>query len=170
MTTFEALIKSRYSVRAYKPDPVEEEKLNYVLEAARIAPTAASYQPFTLIVVHTKGRAAELKTVYPADWLAQAPIVICACGIPAKAWKRRDGKNYCDVDVAIVMDHLILAAADKGLGTCWIGAFDPDAARKMLALPDGVEPVVLTPLGYPADSPRPKKRKPLSEIVRYEKY
>jgi nitroreductase len=79
-----------------------------------------------------------------------------------------DGKNYNDVDVAIVMDHLILAATDLGLGTCWIGAFDPDAAREVLGLPEGVEPVAFTPLGYPADEPRPKRRVALSELVRYE--
>jgi nitroreductase len=80
---------------------------------------------------------------------------------------RSDGKNYNDVDVAIVMDHLILAAADLGLGTCWIAAFDPDAAREVLSLPEGVEPIAFTPLGYPADTARPKKRKPLEKLVRY---
>ncbi len=95
-------------------------------------------------------------------------MILCACGLPAENWVRRDAKNYNDVDVAIVMDHLILAAADLGLGTCWIGAFDPAAAREVLALPLGVEPIAFTPLGYPADQPKPKKRKPISELVRYE--
>jgi len=167
---FSELIETRYSVRAYKPDPVEDEVLNQVLEAARLAPTAANRQPFQLIVIPTAGREAELKRIYPRDWFAQAPLVICACGIPARGWTRRDGKNYTDVDVAIVMDHLILAAASLGLGTCWIGAFDPTAAREVLGLPDGVEPIVFTPLGYPADQPRPKKRKALSELVRYERW
>jgi nitroreductase len=80
-----------------------------------------------------------------------------------------DGKNYNDVDVAIAMDHLILAAADLGLGTCWVAAFDPAAARAVLNLPPGVEPVAFTPLGYPADEPRPKTRKALAELVRYER-
>ena len=167
---FSELIKKRYSVRAYKPDPVEDEVLNQVLEAARLAPTAANRQPFQLIVIHTAGREAELKRIYPSAWFAQAPLVICACGIPAQGWTRSDGKNFTDVDVAIVMDHLILAAASLGLGTCWIGAFDPTAAREVLGLPDGVEPIVLTPLGYPADQPRPKRRKALSELVRYERW
>jgi nitroreductase len=83
---------------------------------------------------------------------------------------RRDGKNYSDVDVAIAMDHLILAAANLGLGTCWIAAFDPAALREILHLPDGVEPIALTPLGYPADAPKPKERKPLSDLVRYERW
>ena len=167
---FAELIKKRYSVRAYKPDPVEDEVLNQVLEAARLAPTAANRQPFQLIVIHTAGREAELKRIYSRDWFVQPPLVIGICGIPAQGWTRRDGKNHTDVDVAIVMDHLILAATSLGLGTCWIGAFDPAAAREVLGLPDDVEPIVFTPLGYPADQPRPKKRKPLSELVRYERW
>jgi nitroreductase len=165
---FSELIQRRYSVRAYKPDPVEEEKLAQVLEAARLAPTAANRQPFQLIVIRTAGREAELERIYGRAWFTQAPLVICACGIPSQGWVRgSDGKNYTDVDVAIVMDHLILAAADLGLGTCWVAAFNPTAAREVLGLPDGVEPIAFTPLGYPADEPRPKKRKPLSDLVRY---
>ncbi len=165
---FSDLIEKRYSVRAYKPDPVEDEVLNQVLEAARLAPTAANRQPFQLIVIPTAGREAELNRIYRKDWFVQAPLVIGICGIPAQGWVRMDGKNYTDVDVAIAMDHLILAATDAGLGTCWVGAFDPTAAREVLNLPDGVEPIAFTPLGYPADQPRTKKRKALSELARYE--
>ena len=157
-------------MRAYSSDTVPEDKLTSVLEAARLAPTAANRQAFQLVVIHTGGREAELHKIYGRDWFTQAPVVICACGMPAENWVRRDGKNYNDVDVAIVMDHLTLAAADVGLGTCWIGAFDPDAAREVLGLPDGVEPVAFTPLGYPKDTPRPKKRKALDELVRYERW
>ncbi len=162
------IVKKRYSVRAYKPDSVEDDKLQQVLEASRLAPTAANRQPFHLIVIRTEGRETELRRIYGASWFTQAPIIICACGVPSQSWVRGDGKNYCDVDVAIVMDHLILAAADLGLGTCWVGAFHPDAAREVLGLPDDVEPIAFTPLGYPADTPASKKRKSLSEIVRYE--
>jgi nitroreductase len=167
---FSELIEKRYSVRAYKPDPVEDDKLHQVLEAARLAPTAANRQPFQLIVIHTAGREAELKRIYNRDWFVQPPLVICACGTPAQGWVRRDGKNYSDVDVAIAMDHLILAAANLGLGTCWIAAFDPTAAREVLHLPDDVEPIAFTPLGYPADQLGSKKRKALSELVRYERW
>jgi nitroreductase len=163
---FSELIRKRYSVRAYKSDPVEEEKLQQVLEAARLAPTAANRQPFQLIVIPTAGRESELRRIYSRDWFVKAPLVLCACAIPAQGWTRMDGKPYVDVDVAIAMDHLILAATNLGLGTCWIAAFDPAAAREVLDLPEGVEPVVFTPLGYPADSIGPKKRKPLSELVR----
>ena len=78
-------------------------------------------------------------------------MIICGCAIPNKAWVRSDGKNYSDVDVAIAMDHLVLAATDVGLGSCWIAAFDPASAREVLGLPDSVEPIAFTPLGYAAD-------------------
>jgi len=164
------LIKKRYSVRAYQTKQVEEEKLQKVLEAANLAPTAANRQPFKIIVIHTKGKEADLKRIYHRDWFSQAPLVIGICALKSEAWSRMDGKNYADVDVTIAMDHLILAAADLGLGTCWVAAFNPDAAREILGLPDDVEPVAFTPLGYPADEWRAKKRKSLQEIVRYEKW
>lgn len=167
---FSELIAKRYSVRAYKPDPVPDDVLQKVLEAARLAPTAANRQPFQLIVIHTQGREAELRRIYNRDWFVSAPLVICACGIPARGWVRSDGKNYTDVDVAIVMDHLVLAATEAGLGTCWVAAFDPAAAREVLGLPEGVEPIAFTPLGYPADRPGPKERRPLSELVQYERW
>ena len=167
---FSQLIETRYSVRAYKPDPVEDDKLQQVLEAARLAPTAANRQPFQLVVIHTEGRQEELSRIYDRGWFAQPPLVIGICGVPGLAWSRRDEMNYHVVDATIVMDHLILAAANLGLGTCWVGAFDPDAAREVLGLPDTVEPIAFTPLGYPADEPKPKKRKPLSDLVRYESW
>lgn len=167
---FLELAKKRYSVRAYKNETVEEEKLNTILEAARFAPTAVNYQPFQIIVIKTEGREEELKRIYQAEWFSEAPIVICVCAIPDNAWKRRDGKNYADVDAAIIMDHIILAATSLGLGSCWIGAFDVSAAKEVLNLPDGVEPIVFTPIGYPADETGEKKRKELSELVRYEKW
>ncbi len=165
---FDRLIRERYSARAYLPKPVEKEKLKKVLEAAVLAPTAANRQAFRLLVISTSGRQQELKRIYAKEWFTQAPYVICACSLPLESWTRKDGKNYGDVDVAIVMDHLILAAANEGLGTCWVGAFDPEAAREVLNLPDEVEPVAFTPLGYPADEPKPKKRKALDELVKYE--
>ena len=91
---FNELIQKRYSVRAYKSDCVEEEKLQQVLEAARLAPTAANRQPFQFIVIHTKGKEAELKRIYEPDWFTQPPLVICVCATPAQAWSRIDKKNY----------------------------------------------------------------------------
>jgi nitroreductase len=167
---FLELARRRYSVRSYKPDPVEPEKLERILEAARLAPTAVNIQPFQLIVIHTENRENDLLRIYNKKWFVQAPMVICACGLPVKSWARKDGKNYIDVDVAIVVDHLILAATAEGLGTCWIGAFDPGAAKEVLRLPQGAEPIAFTPLGYANDQPPAKKRKPLTELVRYDRW
>jgi len=165
---FLELAKRRYSVRAYKSKPIEDEKLQQVLAAVQLAPTAANLQPFQFIVIHTKGRKEELRRIYSPDWFVEAPIVVCACGIPSQSWSNRYGKDYCDVDVAIAMDHLTLAATDLGLATCWVGAFDPLVTREVLGLPDGVEPIAFTPLGYPDDQPGIKRRKPIDELVRYE--
>jgi len=166
--SFSELIQKRYSVRGYKAEPVEEDKLLQVLEAARAAPTAANRQRFQLIVIHTQGREEELRRIYDKDWFVQPPLVICACRYPMDPARQR--KDYTDVDIGIVVDHLILAAAELGLGTCWIVVFDFVAAREILGLPDEVEPVVFTPLGYPDASPRGTQRKPLSELVRYEQW
>jgi nitroreductase len=165
---FLELAKNRYSVRAYKQTPVEDEKLNEVLEAARLAPSACNLQPFSFIVIHTQGREEELRRIYRSSWFVKAPILICACHVPSESFTRMDGLNYSIIDLAIAMDHLIMAASDLGLGTCWIGAFNPDEARKILKLPDDVEPILFTPLGYPDDQPGLKRRKSLNELVRYE--
>jgi nitroreductase len=168
---FSKLINTRYSVRAYRPDPVADGVLNQILEAARMAPTAANRQAFQLIVIHTQDRQAELNRIYRREWFTQGPLIIAVCGMPERGWVREhDGANYASFDAAIVMDHLILAATELGLGTCWVAHFDPHAAREILQLPDNVEPLAFTPLGYAADSPKPKVRKPLKDLVRYEKW
>lgn len=165
---FQELVNTRYSVRAYKPDPVPEETLQKVLDAARLAPSAHNYQPFQFIVLKTAGRADELKRIYERDWLSKAPLVVVVCAVYEGAWLRMDNKNYAEVDATIAMDHLIMAAADLGLGTCWIAAFNPQEVRSLLRLPEGVEPIAMTPLGYAANQLKEKKRKSLAELVRYE--
>ena len=165
---FQDLIRKRYSVRSYQSKPVEEEKLNKVLDAARLAPTAANKQPFRLIVVETEGKTEEMKRIYHADWFSQAPLVICACTVKSESWTRRDGCNYVEVDTTIAMDHLILAATELGLGTCWIAAFDAEAAREVLKIPEDMEPLLFTPLGYPADKAGVKTRRKMDELVHYE--
>jgi len=141
--------------------------MDQVLEAARLAPTAANRQSFKIFVIKTASFKEELKKIYPREWFVQAPYIIGICGIPERNWIRRDGKNYADVDSAIVMDHMILSATDLGLGTCWIGAFDPDAARNFLNLSQDLEPIAFTPIGYPADESGIKNRKPIAELVCY---
>ena len=164
---FRKVIENRYSVRAYKSDPIEKKKLDLILTAAQLAPTAANRQPFRLIVIKTEKYQAELLKVYNKNWFIAAPLVICACAVQTEAWKRRDSKNYADVDTTIAMDHLILAAANEGLGTCWIAAFDPDSARSFLRIPPDWEPVAFTPLGYPDDNWKEKRRKAIDDLVIY---
>ena len=163
-------IAARYSVRGYKPDPVDDETVRTVLEAARAAPTAANRQPFRLIVIHTEGREEELARVYGRGWFVQAPLIIAVVAVPGEAWRRMDDKPYDEVDATIAMDHLVLAAASLGLGTCWVAAFDPEAAREVLGLPDDVEPLAFTPLGYPEKARSQTARRPLEELVKYERW
>jgi len=166
---FQEVIRKRYSVRAYKPDDLPAEVIDKILEAARIAPTACNNQSFKLLVIKTASFKEELRKIYPQEWFVQAPYVIGICSISQEGWVRRDGKNYAEVDAAIVMDHLILQATDLGLGTCWVGAFNPEAAREFLDLPAEMEPLAFTPLGYPADKPGIRRRKPMAELVQYIK-
>jgi len=168
---YSQLISARYSVRAYRPDPVEDEKLQTVLEAGRLAPTAANRQPFRIIVMHTAGREEEIGKIYGRPWFVQAPLVLGVCVISSLAWVRESDRfNARMIDAAIVTDHMILAAANLGLGTCWVAAFNPQAARSVMQLPEEAEPVIFTPLGYPDDQPGEKVRKPLDELVRYENW
>jgi nitroreductase len=165
---FEELIRSRYSCRHYSPDPVEEDQLNKVLEAARLAPTAANRQPFRIILINTDQNKDQLQKIYHRDWFVHPSLILCVCSVPEEGWwrKKYDNQSYAIVDAAIVMDHITLQAADLGLGTCWIGDFNPDAARNFLQLPDEVDPIAFTPLGYPLDEGKEKNRKPLENLVR----
>ena len=163
---FYETINLRRSIRAYKKDPVEDDKLDRIIDAARLAPTAANKQPFSLIVIKNEQVKHKLKDAYSQEWFYTAPVIICACALPDTAWKRNDGRRYVDVDVAIAMDHLILAASAEGLGTCWIAAFKPEVVKDVLNIPDNLEPLILTPLGYPEIIPEPTFRKSLGEMVR----
>jgi nitroreductase len=163
---FQELIRRRYSVREYAAAPVSEGALERILEAGRLAPTAANRQPFRIVVLDTGSRHEALGRVYPRPWFLQAPIVICVCGVPEEAWVRKDGRSHLDVDAAIVMDHMILAATDEGLGTCWIANFDVGAAREVFELRACEVPLLLTTLGHAADRPTPKQRRSLDLLVR----
>ncbi len=135
---YSELIAARYSVRAYRPDPVEDEKLQAILEAARLAPTAANRQPIRMIVMHTAGREEEIGKIYHRKWFVQAPLVIAVCAITSEAWVREgDRFNSRMIDAAIVADHLILAAANLGLtaNTCSVAAFNVPVKSSLLQLP-----------------------------------
>lgn len=168
MDFFEVITK-RFSVRSYKPDMVEADKLMKILETACQAPTACNLQAFRILVMKTDENREVLKKVYPREWFIEAPYVLAVCSIPEESWTRSDGKNYSDVDTAIVMDHIVLAAAALGLGTCWIGAFNSQAAREAFCLDKKMDPIVLTPLGYPAETRTNKRRKPVGDLVTFIK-
>jgi nitroreductase len=165
-------VRKRLSVRSYKPDPVPEDVLNRILEAGRLAPSAKNYQPWKFIVVKDSAvRQALVPACKGQGSVGQAPVVICACCVIDEAWKGMGGYWSAEaVDVTIAFDHMILAATAEGLGTCWIGAFLEAEVKKVLAIPDGVKPIALTPLGFPARESKPQPRKPLSEIICYDKY
>ncbi|MCS7120921.1 MAG: nitroreductase family protein [Nitrososphaerota archaeon] len=171
---FYEVIRTRRSIRSYRPDPVPEEVLNRVLEAARIAPSGSNRQPLKLIVVKDETLRRRLAAACHNQWfIAEAPIVIVACGFNIH-WNRGGymGDLSMLVDVSIAFTHLILAARAEGLGTCWIGAFDNEEVKKILRIPKDVNVVALTPLGYPKDEGfgEPGPRKPLSELVSVDKF
>ena len=160
------LIGQRYSVRTFSSQAVEREKIVQSLEAARLAPSAVNYQPWQFIVATDAELKKEICEGYRGEWLQTAPVIIVACGNHERSWKRKDGKDHCDVDVAIAVDHLILAATALGLGTCWVCAFDAEHVKQALGLPANLEPIALIPVGYPGSGPVPqKKRRDLEEIV-----
>jgi nitroreductase len=161
------LMKRRCSVRQFEDRPIEQDQLLYVLEAARVAPSACNLQPYQLVVLKDPQQIAKIAP----DWvpLSKAPVVIVACGDHQLAWRRRDGKGHADIDVAIAVDHMTLAAAEIGLGTCWICAFDAYRCAQVLDLPNHLEPMVLLPIGYPAEGKSADRhateRKTLQQLV-----
>jgi len=170
MDVYEA-IRTRKSVRSYEDRPVEPEKLRRVLEAARLAPSARNDQEWRFVVVTDPEKRKRLAGEASGQhFIAEAPVVIAACAETDGRVMRCGQKSY-PIDVAIAIDHLTLAATAEGLGTCWIGSFDPEAVRRILGIPRSVEVVELLPLGYPRD-PKPvaKSRLPFDAIVRFERW
>jgi len=161
------VIKKRRSIRKYQPREVEDEKLQKVLDAAHLAPSAKNIQPWKVIVVEDKELREELvKSAYGQEYLSQAPYVIVMCVNENECYQQQgDYMASFAVDGAIFIDHLTLAACAEGLGTCWIAKFNETEVRKLLSIPDAYRVVVMTPLGYPAEEGKDKGRKPLSEIL-----
>ncbi len=174
MTSFYELATARYSVRNFMDLPVEEQKLNYILECGRIAPSAANYQPWHIIVIRDIENRKRLATTYSRSWFIQAPVVLVICGNHQTGWKRADGKDHTDIDASIIIDHMTLAATEHGLGTCWICNFDARLCAEILKLPTYIEPIAYLPLGYPGKEPddrtRHLVRKKMEEIVHWEKF
>jgi len=162
-------IKTRKSVRKYLKRNVEEEKLTAILEAGRLAPSASNRQEWRFVVVRAPEKRVKLaEAANQQTFVGEAPVVIAACAV-TDAHLMRCGQACYPIDVAIALDHMSLAAAELGLGTCWIGAFDEDQVKKILNIPQEIRVVALMPLGYPSDpSVISKNRLPLSEIVKHD--
>lgn len=162
---FYNVVQRRRSVRGYAPDPVPEPAMERIFQAVNLAPTACNLQPFRFLVVSNPETKALIGTCYQQPWLIEAPVVVVALGNRETAWKRFSGASAHVIDVAIAMEHLVLAAAAEGLGTCWVCAFDQDELHRKLGLDAQWEVVAMTPLGRPAVTPGEQKRKAVSEIV-----
>jgi nitroreductase len=175
------VIKSRTSVRQFSTKQVEDKKITYVLECARLAPSWMNKQCWRFIVIKKKETIETIaKTSIINRWLKTAPVLIVACADPLESGEK-NSVEYSTVDVSIAVEHLILAATDIGLGTCWIGGFNEEALKKLLEIPKRIKIIALTPLGYPVEKQgivegftktvlRATKRKTLDEIVHYEQW
>lgn len=163
---FLELVKQRYSCRAYKPLGVEKEKLDYILECVRLAPSAVNKQPWRFRIVSKEEDKARLQQCYNRDWFKTAPMYVVASVLHDEEWVRSDGKHHGDIDIAIAVEHLCLAATEQGLATCWVCNFDAVLCKELFNLSDNEEPAVLIPLGYAEDEVKPKNRKPIEAIVR----
>ena len=169
--TVHDVIRIRKSVRSWEDRPVARETLERVLEAARLAPSARNDQEWRFVVVTDEATRKQLaEAAKNQTFVGQAPVVIVAC---AETDRRTMSCGHLAflIDTAIAIDHITLAAVEEGLGTCWIGAFDPARIRSILGIPASVEVVELLPLGYPKDhAPVQKSRLPFGEIVRWERW
>lgn len=170
---FSQLAANRYSVRQFSTKPVEKEKLEHILNVGRLAPTACNNQPQRILVIESKEALEKLQKCTPCAF--QAPLALLVCYDSNVSWKRGcDGKEFGDIDASIVGAHLMMEAAELGLGTTWVGYFDPGAVRREFCLPEHIVPVALFPLGYPAENsapgPRHAERKPLGDFVVYNRF
>ena len=163
---FLELVKNRFSCRAYKSLNVEKEKLDYILECVRLAPSAVNKQPWRFHIVSSENEKANLQQCYNRDWFKTAPMYIIASILHDEEWVRADGKHHGDTDIAIAVEHLCLAATEQGLATCWVCNFDAALCKELFSFPESEEPAVIVPLGYAADEMKPKSRKAIDEIVK----
>jgi len=168
MDVFRA-IKNRYSCRSYKAEPVTEDKLKKILEAARLAPSAHNTQEWRFVVVKDAKKRKELAEAANQSFIAEAPIIIAAVGLNPGDILSSGAPDYI-VNLAIAVDHMTLQATEEGLGTCWIGAFSQEKVKKVLGIPKKCKVAFLMPLGFPAEKGRPKTRKSLEEIISYDRF
>ena len=168
------VFRDRRSIRKYKDTPVEQDKIEQVLEAARLAPSWKNMQCWRFLVLTDAAQREQLLSVFADDnpgkkAFAQAPVAIVVCGNPVES-DVNHGIDYYVADVAIAFEHLCLAAHAHGLGTCWMGLFDEAELKQKLNIPENMRVVGVTPLGYPDQEPKSRPRKELSEIVYFNRW
>ena len=167
------LVEKRYSCREYLNKPVGRDLISGILDIARLAPSACNRQPWEFLVIDTDPLREKVIASYNREWVKNVPVFIIALGLHDEAWKRLyDGKDHTDVDVAIAVEHICLAATSMDLGTCWICNFDAAKLSADLNLPEGIEPIAIIPLGYPNPTAAVplKNRKPFDQIVKWGAY
>ena len=154
-------------MRSYSAEPVSESQLEYILECARLAPSAVNLQPWRFIVVKSETVRQQVQSCYKREWIAQAPLYIICVVRHQEEWVRRDGKRHGDIDIAIAAEHICMAATEQGLGSCWVCNFDVALCKQLLNLPDNQEPSVIVPIGHasPQGATRPKQRKNAQDII-----
>lgn len=167
------LAEKRYSVRSFKNEPVKAEDLEKILKAARLAPTGCNYQPYRILVIKSADALDKLKNCSKCHF--NAPTAALVCYNREECWVRKyDGKNCGVCDASIVTTHMMLCAADIGVGTTWVMHFDPVAMRREFDIPQNIEPVALLVMGYPSDDAKPldlhSKYRPDDETVIYDSF
>lgn len=164
---FKDLCEARFSVRSYSNAPVAQADIDYIMACVRLAPSACNRQPWQFLLIGSPAARERLQQCYNRPWFATAPLyVLCLKDVEHNWVRPADGKAHGDIDVAIAAEHLCLAAAERGLGTCWVCNFDPAAVAGAFPMP-GFEPVAIIALGHPAaDCPRhAKERRPVAELL-----
>jgi len=162
-------IRRRYSCRNYEDKPLEKEKLEAILEAARQAPSAKNLQDWRFVVVTDKATRKKLAAAAnDQTFIENAGAIIIACTVSEHVM--RCGQAIGPIDVSIAIEHMCLQATELGLATCWIGSFYPDKVRAVVGIPESIEIIELLALGYPADSPKEHRREPFESIVCFEKW
>jgi nitroreductase len=161
------IISKRRSVREYLHKEIEQEKIDYIIECARLAPSAVNYQPWKFIIIKSEDKKQLLHKCYNhREWFKSAPLYIIGLGDANQSWKRKsDNKDHLDIDLTIAMEHIVLAAEEQGLGTCWVCNFDVALYRQLFNIPENLIPVGILPIGYPAkEMEKVSNRKTVEEI------
>jgi len=168
---FTKVITGRESIRSYDPTkPVDKAVMERILDAGRVAPSAANRQPWRFLLISSREMLAQVRRSYQKPWFQDAPHVLVVAGRTGESWSRQDGWNSIETDLTIAMDHMVLAAENEGVATCWISNFEMAVLRSALSLSSEDRVYAITPLGYPRPGFAKKgqrQRKALADVVKY---